>query len=69
MSEPPKKWFGDVTRWRDGERLYAKNDFCTLVYVVTDDPNLVGELDLHGADRMCVKLISAEQAKLWETLQ
>lgn len=36
MTKQP--WPGKVIRWRDGERYYAKNDFVTLTYVVTDDP-------------------------------
>lgn len=58
-------WFGKVVRWRDGERLYSKNDFVTLVYVATDDAEKVGHLGLHGDDEMCVKFIDRATADRW----
>lgn len=58
-------WFGKVVRWRDGERLYARNDFVTLVYVATDDASKIGQLGLHGDDQMCVKFIDRAAADKW----
>lgn len=58
-------WFGKIVRWIDGERYYVKNDFVTLVSVVTDDPEKVGRLGLHGADQMCVKFIDQATANKW----
>jgi hypothetical protein len=61
----PDPWYGKVIRWRDGERLYTKNDFVTLVCVATDDPEKVGRLGLHGDDQMCVKFIDQATADKW----
>jgi hypothetical protein len=58
-------WFGKVVRWRDGGRLYAKNDFVTMVYVATDDSEKVGQLGLHGSDQMVVKFIDQATADKW----
>lgn len=58
-------WFGKVIRWRDGDRLYSKNDFVTLVSVATDDPEKVGKLGLHGDDQMCVMFIDQATADKW----
>ena len=58
--------FGNVRRWRDGERLWAENDWVTMVYVVTDDTELVGSVGLHGEDQMCVEFISPQTAELWD---
>lgn len=58
-------WFGKVIRWRDGERRYSKNDFVTLVYVATDDPEKVGQLGLHGDDKMVVQFIDQATADKW----
>jgi hypothetical protein len=74
VSKPPapneslRKLFGPVRRWKDGERLWAENDFATVVSVATDDPaKLTGwRLGLHGPDQMCVGYITREEAKAWE---
>lgn len=58
-------WFGKVVRWCDGERLYAKNDFVTMVYVATDDAEKVGQLGLHGPDQMVVKFVDRAAADRW----
>lgn len=58
-------WAGKVIRWRDGERYYAKNDFVTLVYVVTDDPEKMRRLGLHGDDKIVVEFIDQAAADRW----
>lgn len=58
-------WAGKVVRWRDGERYYAKNDFVTLAYVVTDDPGKLRRLGLHGDDKMVVEFIDQATADRW----
>lgn len=58
-------WFGKVFRWCDGQRLYSKNDFVTMVYVATDDAEKVGQLGLHGEDQMCVQFIDQATAEKW----
>jgi hypothetical protein len=63
MTKEP--WFGKVVRWRDGERYYVKNDLVTLVSVVTDDCEMVGQLGLHGDDQMVVKFIDQATADGW----
>lgn len=67
MTEKP--WYGKTFRWRDGERLYSKNDFVTLAYVATDDPEKVGQLGLHGEDQMVVRFIERAAADKWPNNQ
>jgi hypothetical protein len=63
MAEPTR-------RWKDGDVLWAENDFCRIAYVPTDDPaKLAGwRMGLHGPEKLCVSYITLDQAKLWESL-
>lgn len=58
--------FGKVRRWKDGDRLWAENDWVRGVYVVTAEPDKVGSIGLHGPDQMCVEFISEDKALLWK---
>lgn len=57
-------------RWREGDILFAENDWVLTAVVVTDDPKkLEGwRMGLHpyGEDQMCVGYITAEHAKAWD---
>ncbi len=56
---------GGVRRWKDGDILYAENDWLLMAYVVTDDVSKLDALKIHGPDEVFVQLISADQAEPW----
>jgi hypothetical protein len=58
--------FGSVRRWKEGDILWASNDWIGGAYVVTDDPREVGHMAWHGPKEICVEYITAEQGKLWD---
>jgi hypothetical protein len=58
--------FGEVRRWKEGDVLWAENDFIRMAYAVTDDTDLVGSIGLHGPDQLCVEYISPTTAALWQ---
>lgn len=57
--------FGPIRRWKEGDILWLENELAIIAYAVTDDPEKIGSLGLHGPDEMCVQYISIEQAKPW----
>lgn len=63
-----KSAFGETRRWKDGDILHAENVFISGAYVVTDDKSKVGSLGFHGPRELCVEYISAEAAKVWDTV-
>ena len=56
LGEPPRKW-------REGDILYAENDWVRMAFVVTDDLTKLGQMGWHND--ICVEYISADTAKLW----
>lgn len=73
MYDSPKSLFDDMAkptrRWREGDILFAENDWVKTADVVSDDPKKLGGLGLglhpYGDSQMCVGYITAEQAKAW----
>jgi hypothetical protein len=63
--------FGPVRRWREGDVLFAENDWISAAYVATDDPEkLTGwRMGWHPYDgtEICVEYITPEQAKAWDS--
>lgn len=60
---------GPVNRWKTPDGiLWSKNNFMKLAWFATDDPTkLKGyALGVEGQQKMVVKYITAEQAKLWD---
>lgn len=61
---------GPVRRWKEGDILYAENDFVRMAYVVTDDHEKLSgwRLGLHpyGDTEICVGYITHDQAKAWD---
>lgn len=66
LNNDMERLFGRVRRWKEGDRLFAENDWFRGAYVVTDNRSKVGSMGLHGPDQICVEFISAEKGKLWE---
>lgn len=66
MASAMEQVFGKVYRWRVGDIFFAKNDWISMAYAVTDDPAKVGTVGLHGPEEMCVEFIGADKAKLWD---
>lgn len=58
--------FGKVCRRKDGDILYASNEWVSMAYVVADDPRKIGHMGWHGPDEICVEYITPEQGKLWD---
>jgi hypothetical protein len=58
---------GPVNRWKTPDGiLWSKNDFVLLAWFATDDPKKVNSLGVEGQQKMVVKYITIEQAKLWD---
>lgn len=60
-----EKLFGPVRRWKEGDILFAENDWISGAFVVTDDREKIGQLGLHpyGADQMCGIMAQTPQAR------
>lgn len=63
------KAMGPVRRWREGNILFAENDFIRGAYMVIDDQakfeGLFG-MGFEGPRQICVEYITAEVGKLWD---
>lgn len=61
---------GVTRRWREGDILFAENDWISGAFVVTDDPEKMRGLGLgwhpYKDTQICVEYITAEQAKAWQ---
>lgn len=59
--------FGPVRRWREGDILYAENDWLRMAFVATDDESKWGKPDWYGPKQIGIEYIPIETAKRWDS--
>lgn len=58
---------GPVRRWKEGNVLFAENDFIKMAYAVTKVPEKIGTLGWYGKGQnaICVEFISESVSHAW----
>lgn len=62
---------GPVKRWWDGAILHAANDWISMAYMVTDDPDKLRgfRMGFEGPDQICVVYIDRKVGELWKDVE
>lgn len=58
---------GNIKRWKDGDLLWAENDWVKMAYAVSGDPAKIGNIGIVGDTY--VEFITEKQARLWDVLK